>query len=249
MAHLSRLACSTLILAGIPLTARANPDPPLIYPGRAENLTGIPVAQAGPSPAPSPKSSGWYFGVSGGIQSRERAGESDTTFTLFKGGYLLNAAVGYRFSPDIRLELEYTYFDNANQVVAATETGPAPGLGSISGNAYMLNLFYDFVIEGSAFKPYISFGVGIFNTSIKGLANTILASLDPPLFVNSVSEAAFAFQFRLGTSYVINQQWDLFAGYRYFNGSTLTFNNTIFGTLRPDGAKLHSFELGARYYF
>ncbi len=189
------------------------------------------------------------MGMSGGLQSRERAGESDSTFVLFRGGYILGSMIGYRFSPQTRLELEYNYFNNDTQTVAPP---PSIGLGSVSGNAYMLNFYYDFPIDGSQFSPYLGVGAGFLNTSVKNLSNVVLSTVPPPngpIFVNGISENAFAFQVRLGTSYTLSTNWELFAGYHYFNSNTLVFNNTVFGTLRPDGAKLHIFEFGTRYSF
>ncbi len=211
------------------------------------------TAQAS-DPQLSPRSNrGPYVSLSGGYQKRERAGEDPVTFIDFKGGYIFNGAAGYRFG-DFRTDLEVSFFDDPAEAVSAAPTGRRPGDGHVSGRAVTLNLYYDIPIRNSPLKPYLGAGIGVYSTKIHDLTNDILASLPAafggPLVVREEkSNEVFAFQVRAGLGYEVSQNVTLFLGYRYFNGKTLTFSDTIFGTLTPNGAKLNAVEFGARILF
>lgn len=194
-----------------------------------------------------------YVSLSGAYQWRERSGESADTFTDFKGGYNFSGAIGYRFG-DFRTDVEVSLFGNAIEAVSASVTGRRPGDGNVTGRAFMLNLYYDIPIRNSPLKPYLGGGIGIYNTKINNLTNDLLASVPaqfggPFIVEDEKSNEVFAFQIRAGLGYEINSTWTVFLGYRYFGGSTLTFTDTIFGTLKPSGARLHAIEVGTRISF
>ncbi|NJL57803.1 hypothetical protein HC928_23740 [bacterium] len=84
--------------------------------------------------APAVDRRGFYLSASGMWQGRQRASEVDVanTFLDFDSGFALSAAAGYRFS-DIRLEAEFTYFNNPINQASATipfELGFSTSIGS-----------------------------------------------------------------------------------------------------------------------
>jgi opacity protein-like surface antigen len=204
------------------------------------------LAQADQAVTTAPSRNRFYVGGSGAVAWRELAGEDAFTFVNFKTGYNFSAMVGYRFS-NFRTEFEASFFDNAAEIVSSAATGALPGIGDISGRAFMFNLYYDFPIQGTRLKPYIGAGLGFLSTKLNGITNAVAESFG--LAADGRSNEVFAYQFRGGLSYGFSDSVDVFLGYRYLNGSTLTFTNTDFGTLKPNGVKLHNLELGVRVLF
>jgi opacity protein-like surface antigen len=208
---------------------------------------GLSIAQSDPVEASHRKAQGFYITTSGAVSFRQRSGETADTFTDFKTGFAVNGAVGYRFG-DFRTDVEFTHFNHPVEAVSAAPTGRRPGDGKVAGNAFMLNLYYDIPISNSRFKPYIGAGVGTYSTRIKNLTNDTLNSFGL-VVENERSNNVFAFQLRAGLGYQVSDSANLFLGYRYFSGNTITFTDTIFGTLKPSGAKLHNIEAGVRFLF
>lgn len=209
-------------------------------------IEGLSIAQ-GSTATPNRKTQGLYLSGSAALSFRERSGESAVTFTDFKAGFSPSVAVGYRFG-DFRADVEYTHFNHPVEAVSAAPTGRRPGDGKVLGNAFMFNLYYDIPIANSRLKPYVGAGIGTYSTRIRGLTNDTLAGFG--LVVdNERSNNVFAFQVRAGLGYAVSDSVDLFLGYRYFGGNTITFSDTIFGTLKPSGAKLHNIEAGVRILF
>jgi hypothetical protein len=62
-----------------------------------------------------------------------------------------------------------------------------------------------------------------------------------------------AYQFRGGVSRPIGRRTEFFTGYRFFKGEELEFASAPFATFaptfHPDGAAIHSLELGFRVRF
>lgn len=195
---------------------------------------------------------GFYVSAFGGVQEREKSGESAQTYTKFDNGWHFSLAGGYRYD-NFRVEGEYNGFENDNRTVASEPTGPLPGSGSVSGKSYMLNAYYDIPLENSPLRPYVGLGVGVYETKLRSLTNEGLANVPPefggPFIFNGTSDRPFAYQIKLGASYRVNPNLDLAFGYRYFRGDALLFEGTQIGDLTPSGAKLHVLEAGLRYSF
>ncbi len=270
---MSQSACGALCLAvvmlGLPAKANDTPE------HRFQDLRLVPAQSSGinadvarpgaaselmaQAPAAVPPESetdrrGFYLSASGMWQSRLRASEVNVanTFLNFDSGYALSAAAGYRLG-DIRLEGEFTYFNNAIQQASATipfELGlaPAAAQGDVGLYAFMANIYYD-IPTNSRFRPYAGAGLGFYTSRINNLTATFfpVAMLNP---VNQTSETSFAFQIKAGVSYEISPKSEAFVGYRYFDGSTLNFNDPgNLGQFSPNGARIHAAEIGFRYFF
>lgn len=201
----------------------------------------------------------WYIGISGGWADRERVTESSAsgTFLTFDNGFAVNAALGRRFGA-IRAEAEFSLFNNkVDQAGAALDpTQPdvtifsSPAEGNVTLRAYMFNLYYDVNIKDTGIRPYVGAGVGFYQSEINGLLPQFFGILGlGTQGVNSASDYPFAYQFRAGVSYDCGPRTELFGGYRFFHGDTLTFSAFPFGTFRPRGAELHNIELGLRVKF
>jgi opacity protein-like surface antigen len=211
----------------------------------------VALASSAQAQSMSQTGSGFYLSATGGWQKRSLSGESSTTWTTFKSGSQYSLAGGYRFG-GLRLELEHIGFTNDTKTVASDMTGPADGSGKITGQAQMLNGYYDIAVPGWSVRPYVGIGFGQYSTTIKNLSNTVLLAVPPDqggpfVVVSSKSDHPSAFQLQLGMNYAVTSALDLSFGYRYFKGGTLLFKGTPFGDLRPSGAKLNSISVGLSY--
>jgi opacity protein-like surface antigen len=201
----------------------------------------------------------WYVSFSGGWQDRQRAHEvgDPSTFIVFDDGFAANLAFGYRFDP-IRVEVEYTFMNN--ECDRAGSGGLASStVGNVNLKALMFNAYYDLDLDCTCWRPYFGAGVGIFQSEINGLYPEFFE--DPALAglgfagnsVNATSDLPFAWQARIGASRPLTASSEFYFGYRYFDGSELTFSSAPFAqfspTFHPNGAENHSVEFGVRVSF
>ncbi len=197
----------------------------------------------------------WYVALSGGTAHRETVYEisDDQTFITFNEGFAANIALGYRFDL-LRLEAEYSFMNN-ECLQAGSDGLSSATTGNINLRALMFNAYRDFQISDWLWRPYAGAGIGVYQSQINGLNpeffNAVPALEHTP--VNATSDIPLAYQFRLGASRSLGERTELFAGYRYFRGETLTFASAPFATFsptfRPDGADMHNAEFGLRIRF
>ena len=119
-------------------------------------------------------------------------------------GYVLGAAVGYDYTPNFGLELEYAYrdADTTTDLSGIGESG-----GSTNSNAVMLNALYKFdgMGAGGAVQPYVGGGLGWANME---------SDIDD---IGSFKrDNAFAWQLIGGVGYAVNPSWDIIGEVRYF---------------------------------
>jgi opacity protein-like surface antigen len=194
---------------------------------------------------PARADGGVYALVSGDFTWRQPATENPTTYTDWQPGNAYNLGAGYDFNKQVGADIEYSRFTNWDQTTASPATGGAfPGLGFVTLTAYTINLRYEFPGVGPL-KPYVGVGAGEYYSFLNGISNTVAANFG--IYASGTSsQANFVYQGRVGLSYAIAPHVSLLLGYRFFRGSNLTFNNTAFGTLNPNGATINAFELGAK---
>lgn len=114
----------------------------------------------------------FYAGAHGGVNwtlDGEFGGVNDLTYDT---GFAAGATLGYKWSMNLRTELEATYRENdLNEFVGI------PVVGDVSSWAFMANAFYDFDI-GSPLIPYVGGGIGAavvtFDSAVKE-DDTVLA--------------------------------------------------------------------------
>ena len=97
---------------------------------------------------------GFYVGAHGGVNwtlDGEFGGFSDLTYET---GFAAGATIGYKWSMNLRTELEATYRENDFDEFVGT-----PVTGDVSSWAFMANVFYDFDM-GSPVVPYLGGGIG-----------------------------------------------------------------------------------------
>jgi outer membrane protein OmpA-like peptidoglycan-associated protein len=140
-------------------------------------------------------------------------------------GYIFGLAGGYKWQK-WRIELDVDYSENdldKGTNVFAGGLGTANLHGSSSNLSFMVNSYYD-LNTGTAFTPYIGFGIGGDNFSLHQV-RTATAGI-----ANS-SDVVFAYQPIIGVAYAINDKMSVGLEYRYFS----TTDPIIKYSLTPPG--------------
>ena len=201
-----------------------------------------------------------YLSLSVGPQGREDA-EDQGGVIDFEMGIVGNVGVGYIFPEssigNLRLEMEWSRFHNSVDRIYLKEVPPPmweDGKSTtIDINAFMASLYFDFNIGDSDFRPYVGFGAGLaqgivddFQTDrlIGAFAGGFITEKIP---MNQDSSYVGAIQIRAGLSYELNDNFDIFAGYRYFE--TDKFTIMFAGVPDKPYARFHSLEFGLRVSF
>ncbi len=145
----------------------------------------------------------------------------------------LEFAIGYVFSPSMRMDVEYLV--NKNFQYSASPfflgTGLTTSLTSqIKNNTVLANVYYD-ITGFSRFLPYLTAGVGV-------SANSVNSTLSPAAIANTTNKSLnLAWQVGLGLRIGFLNRWYVDGGYRYItlaqglriqpgNGIKLTGNYT-----------------------
>lgn len=164
-------------------------------------------------------------------------------------GYTLGVAVGYFFTPNVAMEIEYAY--RSADVTATAKSSGFPSNVRLSGNndgrvdAFMLNALYVFDGLGAdaAVKPYLGGGLGTAKTklSVNGSNLGISGS-------NWSTDWNLAYQLIGGVGYEITPQWTLYGEGRWFGTESGKFDGP--SNLNFSGS-FETFDLlvGASYSF
>ena len=152
-------------------------------------------------------------------------------------GFNGELAVGYQF-PDLRtdLSLGYSSFSSNTQTLTVPGFGSASvsGTGSVNLFTVMANAYYDFKIHNkngtlSRWSPYVGAGIGWGSLSTPGCAGANCNAF------NGGSGGGFAYQGKIGLSYLATNSGSLFleGGYLGMTGTTVeNVNYNSFGTWR-----------------
>jgi opacity protein-like surface antigen len=172
----------------------------------------------------------WYVGLSGGVTFQDD-GDWGTRNVEYDTGGNISGALGYKpvSAPGLRLEAEGIIFWNGiDSVNNATSTG------DLNIGAGMLNALYDFIMEGSRWRPYIGVGAGIAKVDLDNAGGV------------SGSKYVPAYQAKVGIAYkpaIFYDVVDLTLGYRFFGTSDASIQGDDLSIMN------HSVEAGARFNF
>lgn len=186
----------------------------------------------------------WYVkGFGGATWPQDQTGDvngvagSPDGKARYDTGYTLGAALGYEYTPNFALEIEYAYR-------RADTTTDIDGLGDFGGdtnsNAVMFNALYKFSGMGAtgAIQPYVGGGIGWANMESD---------------INNIGsfkrDNAFAYQVMGGVGYDVTPNWTLLGEVRWF----ATDQGDLDGPdgLSWDGVAFETIDLlvGATYRF
>jgi OmpA-OmpF porin, OOP family len=169
----------------------------------------------------------------------------DTLNTDFDTGWLLAAAVGYRWPGGLRTEVELGYRNNDAAGVFEFPNGGGGFThtnvnGGVSQFSVLVNAFYDFPVAEN-FSLTLGAGIG-------GASADVDVAGSSDLLIEGDSEWGFAYQLIAGASFAVSPECDVFVQYRYFgnDGAVTTYpppNNPLATELDLDS---HGVLLGFR---
>jgi opacity protein-like surface antigen len=192
-----------------------------------------------------------YVSVSGGWQTRDRAAESAVVWTDWKNGYDFNLSAGLKLYKLFRVDFEWSQLRNDAKTLSGDENGGFPASGSATLNAYTLNAYVDYAIPNTPIEIFGGLGYGTFRSELSDLTNNVISPFG--FIFTGTSTYAPVWQARLGLTYNVNDNFQIFAAYRYFDGDKIkfTFNlpNGIEFHAGPQESVIQSGEIGLRYLF
>jgi opacity protein-like surface antigen len=162
--------------------------------------------------------------------------------------YVLGAGVGWRFLPQLRVDLTLGYrgdygFDTTGGIFRLK--------GDLESFTGLVSAYYDIVtIRG--FTPYMGFGVGFADNSYS--RSRLTAGSTTLVTINGHSNTEFAWQAAAGVSYSFTQNWAIDVGYHYVDMGTAQTGSVV-GAAPGSGPALtgdlqaHEVTVGLRYSF
>lgn len=223
--------------------------------GQAQDLFGT-QAQSIPVPVPPNQpvyldrqntlvvpENGFYISITPGVlfgYDFEITSPSLTTGKIkTDSGFSVAGALGYKMR-NFRFEGEFSYSKNgAGEVEFEDGTRRSLG-GDFVTSTYMLNAYYDIPLT-PRFRPYIGGGLGFANFS----ANDVFVYEANRL---RGSNTLFAFQFKAGLGYQLNENVNVFIGYRLLGLDGQDYRSAGI-SVEGDSFVTHSLQFGGRITF
>jgi len=165
-----------------------------------------------------------YLGGHLGLNITHDTDLAGLNFT-FDPGLAIGGVVGYRVTPNVRIDGEVTY-----RVNDLDEIGGSPAGDEIRSLAFLVNVYYDFT-TGSPWVPYVGGGLGVANHELD------------PASGPTEEEDLFAFQLGAGVAYELNPAMALTLDYRFFGTEEPEFAGFEYDYLNS------TIQIGLRYSF
>lgn len=172
-------------------------------------LAAAALSTLAPSQAAAQSALGPYIALGAGyddMPDRNLDISGRTVSSQWKSGYGGLAALGYRWSPHIRTELEAS----GRVAKVTTFNGTAPWAGKQFDTSIMINGFYD-VDLGSRFTPYLGVGLGM-TQLIWGDNYRVPTQATPTVYDGDQVKAGW--QAIVGASYAVTPKLSLALDYR-----------------------------------
>jgi opacity protein-like surface antigen len=211
---------------------------------------------------------GFYIGLSGGVQHRSTGIDlALNTAAEWKDGFGVSGMIGYRFPSNFRAEFETSLLDNDNIGFFTDYANLVrePSSGHVTLRSFMTNLYYDMPLDAlspclSRIRPYFGVGIGVTESTINGVTSPTLSTGTPffaPIVLDTASRYTYTWQARIGISYLMSDNAELFGGWRHFQTNDLRFNTPAFtgtptggfGLVQVTGANIDMLEVGLRIFF
>eukprot|EP01037_Dinobryon_pediforme_P017886 gene17886-18117_t len=210
--------------------------------------------------------SGWYGAIDAGVHKAKPITSHATDLNNSAIGYDWNwgteqswagfARLGYRMTPNVRVELEGGYRQGDLSSVLSKSgsasipaglctagvirSSASPTCGKPSGhiNRYtaMVNGLYDFMPDAYV-NPFVGVGagVGVTDTSVNGQFAKIPTGSGAAIqnLTSSSTKSSIAYQVLAGLAWHPTDRISVDLTYRYLNGADVKFTSTGSGTLQP----------------
>jgi len=189
-------------------------------------------------------SEGWYIkGISGfNILPDQSFATSTGVMGVeeFKIGQSNGAALGYKCDAGFRLEAEVGYRTNHLDTWVAAGAVVTVAAEDRTCWSLMVNALYEIDFDTSI-KPYVGGGIGVGLDGFHGVGSG---------FAIDDTDVVFAYQVMGGLNYLLDDNWELFAEYRYFGTTDPKWSIAAgaVGTLSSEYDS-HSINLGTTYHF
>ena len=192
------------------------------------------------------------------VESEGTYSDGGATFSAefdMDAGYGATLAFGFGAAPGMSAEIEVGYratdlagLENIRVTYPTGTTVRVPGRISGTGNlnttSLMVNGYYTFDVR--AFRPYVGAGVGLaqheWSSSDQALTSSVA---DVSVYVPSTSDddVVFAYQLMLGLNWILADNMEARAGYRYFATGDANFDgvNAGYATHNVDGGLIIRF--------
>lgn len=158
-------------------------------------------------PATATASDGFYLTLGAGAvfpHNSDIEGSGINQSVDLDMGWGVMGGVGYGYGNGFRSEVNLNYSD-----VSVDNVSGATGNGDVDVLNLMIDLLYDLDV-GMPVTPYIGAGIGVARVDFDGIS---------PVAGNNSEiddeDVVFAYQGIAGLSYLLNEEWTLFADYRY----------------------------------
>lgn len=178
-----------------------------------------------------------YVGAGLGLVKPKNTTVTDTASrsVKFENGTMGSLFVGYDYGSNWRSEIELSRRAADLDSVSGTNA-----VGEMLATSLMANAIYDFDIN-SPLTPYLGAGIGGSKVEFDNASPFGASSIND-------SDTGLALQGIAGVSYMVNDNVDLFADYRYFTARNIDMN-TAAGNAASFDAATHSVMVGLRFNF
>lgn len=240
---------------------------PAVAAPQAATVDAALIAQTYPQPVVKEvySAKGWYLTIGAGYQQPSdqtvnstgtfvspffspllfNFGNNNSTKLDLGGGFSGDVGVGYDFGA-LRAELTYGYSRSSLNAVGAANPigfgafGIVPFTDNVSGvinkNDLLVSLYYD-IETNSRWTPYIGGGVGYTNLSTPSFSFNGVPT-------NSVNKGLFGWQAKVGVSYAMSYNSDVYLEGVYQGAGGYSTENVSFDAFNSFGGKI-----GFRYRF
>lgn len=200
----------------------------------ATSLAGMSVLSGGPARAEEPGNGKGFYGTLGlgaswlNDQSTDFLSPASGDYT-YGGGFAGEVGVGYDFGA-LRTEITYGYNHFTNTGLDSSLGNFENEGGAVNLNSGYASLYWDLPV-GGRLVPYIGGGIGYTNYSFGS------GSLDGVAY-RGTNVGTFGYQGKVGVSYAMSHQADLFLEGVYQGGSSFSINSESYGSLNSWGGRL-----------
>lgn len=201
----------------------------------------------------------WSYAESGTVEGINYTENNNGTVDL-GGGISVSPAIGYDFGNNIRAELSYTYnaLSIGQSTVNASGTiegfpysanGTINSTGTLSTNSVLVSGYYDIPTK-SKFTPYVGAGIGWTGVSVPSQNVSGTVTFDDgtratlPVQGDGGSASAFGYQAKIGVSYLVAKEADVFVEGVYQGNTSVTIGTSTYGSINDFGVRA-----GVRYRF
>ncbi len=234
-------------------------------------LAGVAAAGLLTAGAAAADPNGWYGAIDAGynfwsddVQQIPSDGTGPGLSIEVEDDFAGFARLGYRFTPNWRVELEGGYragdlgaVSLSSGALAVCNTTPATGAcenpeGEHTASTLMMNVIYDFGSADSRFRPFIGLGAGVNRVNTE-LVGTLAANRAVGVSIDD-SSTELAAQGIAGLAFALSDRASMDLTYRYLvsNSGFDTFTSTpatALGEYQGRYEYVHTVTLGLRYAF